>query len=267
MPKVNLPTEFGMYYEVYDNIVPENVLLIHGNLASSNWWKPALEIWQKAKKPEHTGKVIVADWKGCGQSDSPRSPEDVTLKKLAADYLALLDQLGIKKTNIVGHSTGGTIAYHAMHAAPEKFNKAIFLDSVGLNGITFGPEMYDAFEMMVNDKELTGQVIGGTIHGLNPEDQFFKTTIIDDAYRAVKDVGRMVLKMFDKVSYPEVVANLDHKCLVLHGDQDVTLPMDDSKALAKALKNAEFRVLNNQGHCTNYENPQRFVDICNGFLF
>ena len=254
-----------MNSEVKKNFVKEHTLLIHGNLASINWWKPACDIWEKASTDQSSGHLLMADWRGCGQTPLPESGE-FSIEALADDYIQFLKDNGIEKTNVIGHSTGGTIALVAMAKAPELFNKAIFLDSVGLKGIEFGPEMDEAFEAMKASKELTSQVIGGTIYQNDFESSFFNEVIAEDAFRAVNNLGLKVLQSLKGIDLTKEAQSIEKPCLVLHGDKDETLPMADSKKLAEVLPRAEFRTLENQGHCPNYENPELFVQIVNNFF-
>ena len=80
-----------------------------------------------------------------------------------------------------------------MAQAPDLFRKALLLDSVGAKGVVLNEEIEQAFEQMAEDKQLTGAVIGGTIYQLDPEDSFFNKVIIEDAYKAVKNLGKSVL--------------------------------------------------------------------------
>ncbi len=55
--------------------------------------------------------------------------------------------------------------------------------------------MISAFEQMKQDKNLTAAVIGFTIQrDNNPESDFFKQVVVEDAFHAVKTVGHCRLK-------------------------------------------------------------------------
>ena len=75
-----------------------------------------------------------------------------------------------------------------------------------------------------------------------------------------------VLKALDGLDIRSECAKIKHPVLVLHGEHDQLLPMADSKAMAALIPNAQFEVIPGQGHCTNAENPTRFVEIVNGFF-
>lgn len=254
-----------MNSEVKKNLTAENILLIHGNLASINWWKPACDIWENTRSEDSQGHILMADWRGSGQTPLPQDGE-FTIDAVADDYIHFLKENNVSKTNVIGHSTGGIIALAAMAKAPELFNKAIFLDSVGMKGVTFGPEMNDAFTAMKADKNLTAQVIGGTIYKNDFSNDFFNQVIAEDAYTAVNNLGLKVLQSLKGIDFTDQAKSIQQQCLVIHGDKDETLPVEDSKELAKTLPRAEFKILKDQGHCPNYENPELFVQIANDFF-
>lgn len=256
-----------IHFEVWENLVSEDTVLLHGNLASTNWWLGCVEEWKKNKSSAMNGRVIAIDWRGCGKSSAPAHNSQFTLDVLAEDVLEVLKSLEIKKTNIVGHSTGGLIALKCLSKNSNLFHKAIFLDSVGLKGVSFGPEMIDAFKAMALKKELTAQVIGSTIWNNNPESDFFKNVIVEDAYTGVKQVGIKVLNALHNINLTAEALSITNSCLVVHGEHDVLLPKEDSIHLSKNLKNSEFKTFEGQGHCPNFENPQKCVALINKFLF
>ena len=56
-----------------------------------------------------TYTVVAPDFRGYGQSDKPETGYEV--QTMVEDLRQLLDQLGIKSANFVGHDLGGIVAY------------------------------------------------------------------------------------------------------------------------------------------------------------
>jgi len=259
---------FQINYEKIDGILPATTLFVHGNLASNRWWYPSQDEFKKrAGGKSLKGSMLLAEFRGCGKSTPPRTVEDSDMHVMAQDFISLLRGLNLGPVNLVGHSTGGLLAALMLAKAPELFNKAVLLDSVGARGIKFDNSILAAFEAMKTDKNLTATVIGSTIHKNNPESYFFKTVLAEDAFHAVKTVGPWVLKNLDGLDIRNEIAQISHPVLVLHGEHDLLLPIADSKELAASLKNGQFKMIEGQGHCANVENPAKFVEIAAQFLF
>ncbi len=255
-------------FEVKEGLVPEDVFFIHGNLCSNRWWYPAEEIWKRqAKGKNYPGALIYGEVRGCGKSTPPKDSSEINLNALADDFISVIKKLGRGPTHLVGHSLGGIVASVMMFKEPGLFKKAVLLDPVGARGITFDPSMPAAFEQMKQDKNLTGVVIGSTIYNNNPETDFFKQIVVEDAFHAVKTVGSWVLQAVDGIDLREDMKKVSNEVLVLHGEFDQLLPMDDSKALAGLFSRGQFRVVEGQGHCTNVEDPEKFVNIVREYLF
>jgi pimeloyl-ACP methyl ester carboxylesterase len=71
-------------------------------------------------------RVIAADLLGFGDSDKPLlAPYDPPF--FARSVLALMDELGLEKTDIVGHSLGGRITLEAAMQAPERFGRVVLM--------------------------------------------------------------------------------------------------------------------------------------------
>ena len=257
---------FAMNYEVVDGVFPEDVLFIHGNLSSNAWWRPSLEILKSSATPHLKGRAICAEWRGCGKSSAPTSEAQLEPANLANDYLALMDHLDLKSAHVVGHSTGGLIAVYAMAARPERFGRAVLLDSVSHRGVQFIPEAIDAFVQMSQNRVVCQAVMASTINGVDATSAYFQE-LIDGAFGVAPLIWTAVPSVLSRVDAREVVARAPHPTLVLHGELDPILPIEGSIALAKRLPQGTFHEIKGHGHSTNVEDPVLFVQLMSQHLF
>ncbi|MBH9988504.1 alpha/beta hydrolase [Bartonella sp. W8098] len=109
------------------------VLLIHGFASSSyvNWYAPG---WFRALN-EAGYRVIAIDNRGHGFSDKSHDPKVYTPQAMAGDAVALLDNLGIKKAQIMGYSMGARITAYMSILYPDYVNSAIF-GGLGIGMVT-----------------------------------------------------------------------------------------------------------------------------------
>ena len=102
----------------------EVVMLIHGMAGSSDTWQAVVP--QLARRY----RVIAPDLLGHGQSTKPRT--DYSLGAFAAGLRDLLDEVGISRATIVGHSLGGGVAMQFLYQHPQYCQRLILVSSGGL---------------------------------------------------------------------------------------------------------------------------------------
>lgn len=261
--------EFKMHYELFEGVVPHDTLVIHGNLASNKWFYPAVANWKKiSAKDNHLlpGKLILAEWRGCGRSSAPNSRDELKLQTLATDYIGLLRYLGVSKCSVIGHSTGGAIALLAMARAPQLFDRAVLLDPVGPRGIGFSDAIKRGFRRMQHDREYCAARLDFTIHNNDKDsDQF--SALVDDALSVANENWLGIPYHLSRLDITSEICRINHSIQIFHGEFDNVLPVEGSRALAELLPNAKLIELKNQGHSACFENPELFVRLTNNFLY
>lgn len=265
--KVNDGTQFEMNYEVIENILPRDTLFLHGNLSSNRWWYPASEIWKKkAIDKKLTGHMILAEFRGFGLSSKPQSVSEIDVKLFANDFLQLIKFIKYKKLNLVGHSTGGIIAAIMLATDQKLFNKVLLIDPIGATGFRLSVEQMFAFTVMKYNKPMTAASIGSVIYGSSARDDFFNNVIVEDAFKSVEE-GRLLFNHLSTLNVADTLNKINNEILVIHGEQDKFLPITDSIKLSALFKNGKFMAVPEQGHSIQVENPPKFVEIANKFLF
>ena len=97
------------------------VLLLHGFGDTGDMWAPLAA----ALARNHT--VVVPDLRGMGLSSRPQGGYDKRTQ--AADMRAVLDKLGIDKSDVVGHDIGTMVAYAYAARYPDKTTRLVVMDA------------------------------------------------------------------------------------------------------------------------------------------
>ena len=111
--------------EVYGPDDGTPVLLLHGFPDSSRLWSK-----QIGPLTDAGFRLIVPDQRGYGRSDKPATVADYDMVLLATDQVAVLDQLGVAQTQLVGHDWGAAVAWAIASLAPDRVDHLVAL-SVG----------------------------------------------------------------------------------------------------------------------------------------
>lgn len=102
------------------------ILLLHGkNFNGAYWERTAKDLSEKGFR------VIIPDQIGFGKSSKPHSYQ-FSFSQLAENTKAVLDELGIGKTIVLGHSMGGMMAARFTLLYPDKVQKLILENPIGL---------------------------------------------------------------------------------------------------------------------------------------
>lgn len=104
----------------------KTIMLLHGkNFNGAYWEKTAKDLSEKGFR------VIIPDQIGFGKSSKPQSYQ-FSFSQLAENTKAILDQLQIDKTIVLGHSMGGMVAARFTLLYPEKVQRLILENPIGL---------------------------------------------------------------------------------------------------------------------------------------
>ncbi|HEV3281428.1 MAG TPA: alpha/beta hydrolase [Acidimicrobiales bacterium] len=101
------------------------VVLLHGFPDSGRLWRRQVEPLAAAGL-----QVIVPDLRGYGASGQPPGIEDYSLLFVAADVIAVLDELGVGRAHVVGHDWGAALAWTLGSLLPDRVDHLVAL-SVG----------------------------------------------------------------------------------------------------------------------------------------
>ena len=97
------------------------VVLLHGFGESSRMWVPLM----KALSDKHT--VIAPDLRGAGQTEVP--VDGYTKAIMARDVHNLVESLGFKNVQVVGHDVGMMVAYAYASMYPTDVKRVVLMDA------------------------------------------------------------------------------------------------------------------------------------------
>ena len=208
-------------------------------------------------------RVILPDLRGHGQSEAGSGP--ITIQKLGADIIKLLDALGIQRALFGGCSIGGYVLYELWREAPARISALAFCCSRPQADAESNRAKREEWIAKIRQRgtgdffeAMLESLIGPTALQRTPEGigeiREMMQTVKPDAVIAVQQ-GLAARR--DSVG---TARGIHVPCFVLAGGEDAASTPDDMKLLAESIRStgygAEYHLLRDAGHYAPWEQPQ-----------
>lgn len=250
----------NLYYETHGTGEP--LILISG-FASGAWlWFRQIE-----ELAQHF-QVITFDSRGIGKS---RFDENtiISISEIAKDVAEILDELKIEKASILGTSFGGFVAQDFALRYPKRLNKLI------LACTSFGGKNHvlpDNFEV------LTAFASTANLNSAERIRKFMIPAFTKDFVQNSFEIVEKTCELREQNEVPESVylqqlqsattfdleseiARITAETLIITGDSDQVVPMQNSINLANSIPNAKLEIIENSGHLFFIEQAEKFNKI------
>ncbi|MBK8168096.1 MAG: alpha/beta hydrolase [bacterium] len=225
------------------------LVFVHGWSCDATYWDA--QVAHFAAKH----RVVVIDLAGHGASGQERKA--YTMEAFGADVAAVLAQLDLKDTVLVGHSMGGAVIVEAALAAPDRVLGLVGVDNFQDVGMKLPPEAIDGF-VSTFEADFTPRVRAWVGHFFPAgADSALAAGIAADMASAPPAVGlsamRELLHWFgDRTT--ERLAQLKVPMMCINADAQPT-KVEPIKALVPGF---QLRVMAGRGHFVMREDPDGF---------
>lgn len=252
-PQDLLPTDYGriegqtvelngidIYYEVYGEGDP--LLLLHGGLGNGTYWANQIPAFAEQYQ------VIVMDSRGHGRSSFDATP--ISYDLMSSDVLALLDHLGIEKTDLVGWSDGGIIGLDIALSNPERLNKVVAyganFDPTGVRLDVGTNDYFNAYATKAGEDYLV----------TSPEPERLEEFVANISNMWATEPNWTM----------EEIASILTPFLILDGETEEAIDLNQTKLMAVLMPNAELLIMPGTGHFAMFEQPELFNQIVLDYL-
>jgi pimeloyl-ACP methyl ester carboxylesterase len=243
------------------------VVLVHGTAASLHTW----DDWTNTLKEHY--RVIRMDIPAFGLT-GPDPKGDYSIDGYVGFLAQFLDQLHIDSMYLAGNSLGGNIAWNFASEHPDKVKKLVLLDAAGYPSDEPDPWIFGLARTPVLNL-IVSYLTPRFIIKNNLEQVYFDDSKITDSL--VTRYHRMSLRagnrqaFIDRAKTPFVdhtakLEQLDMPTLILWGDHDTWIPLEDGQKFAWDIEHSELLVLENTGHVPMEESPEESVGPMIDFL-
>ncbi|MES3015956.1 MAG: alpha/beta fold hydrolase [Pseudomonadota bacterium] len=228
---------------------------IGGWIGSSELWAEPFSILSAS------WRTIAYDHRGSGASVAP--VESITFENLVADLLRVLDACGVERCVLAAESAGALTALAAAARYPQRVARLVIVDGMYHRGVD-----------PASDPFLQGlrTAYGATL------DRFVELCVPEPDSAHLKRWGRQIVGRADpaaaialrvcasEVDIRESLPGIRQPTLIIHGDGDVIVPIQQAHELAALIPDSRLVVLEGAGHVPTVTRPAAIAQAMTNFL-
>ncbi|MDO5509196.1 MAG: alpha/beta fold hydrolase [Weeksellaceae bacterium] len=243
---------------------PEHLLIVHGLFGQLDNWNTLARSFA-----EHF-TVHLLDLRNHGRSFHH---SDASHGAMAQDLVDYMQEQGIEKAHMIGHSLGGKVVMKLAISHPELIDKAIIAD---IAPVEYPPQHLEILEGLqavdfekIEERAEVDEVLKNHIRSTAVR-QF----LLKNVFRTKEDkfAFRFNLQAL-KDSYYELIGNSlvpgdmsSNEMLFLYGGQSDYVAEDNKALIQGFFPNAKFDVIEKAGHWLHAEAPDEFLEKSLDFL-
>ncbi|MGD2050623.1 MAG: alpha/beta hydrolase [Chloroflexota bacterium] len=247
------------------------IILLHGWINSWAVWRDSMIALSDSPVVNGTGsrRVFALDFWGFGDSALPRSYDETPFQ--INSYVEMvhefMDNLGIARAPLAGHSMGGTVALQFALDYPERVEKVVVVGSP-IVGSSLNPFLKLAGYGWIASMVWRFPVIRSTIMRIllagdskRVQQMIFRDverTSLDSFFRSIGDLRDTDLR--------QEIGHLSPPALGIYGRRDNIVSPTNAQLLANGTGRAQVAMMERSRHFPMSDQPEDFVSTLIGFL-
>ncbi len=250
-------------------------LLLHGFTFNAWTWQSVLDTFAAR------GRVVAYDQVPYGLSAKPQhadwSGPNPYSKEAAIDQLfGVMDALGLERAVLVGNSSGGTLALEAALARPERVSALILVAPWVYATRPTLPDWLASLPQMRRLSLLIARKLGenGALLDLSYADASAVTEARREQFGLHTRIAGwdlawgelLALSLSAPVTVSAHLAAVHVPVLIVSGEVDRLVPVEDSRRVAEQLPHGSFALLPGCGHVPQEECPDAFARVVDEWL-
>ena len=216
-------------------------------------------------------RLITPDLRGFGGSTDLDSVSALSMADYAGDVIDLLDELGVKRAVIGGCSMGGYAALALFQSRRTLFEALVLANSrAGADSPEARANRRNMLALVDREgpsgiaREMMPKLIGKTTKETNPSIEANVRRLIKQ--QSPVGIRSAIHRMMHRPDSTPLLAQVSVPSLVITGEEDEMIPVDESRKMAAAINGAKLVIIPGAGHLANLEQPDAFNNALNVFL-
>lgn len=250
--KVNLEKSYSFTvegYQLHYHIAGDGLplVILHGFGRSGSAWirtVPDLILHRQ---------VIAVDLPGYGRS---KINGKWRLREVATALAIWLQEMNLTSITLLGHSLGGAVAIYLTTLVPELIDRLVLVNAIGI-------------PLQISLPTLIFRAIFSSLQHakvFSPKTIISSRSIISDLL-LLNPISLLESFMeIRKIDLRRELATIKIPALIIWGERDVIIPLEQGQTLCFTLPHATFVSLPNSGHRPHFTEPEQFSILLADFL-
>jgi pimeloyl-ACP methyl ester carboxylesterase len=208
---------------------------------------------------ESASDLIALDLPGFGESDPPDRAWDVDA--YARFMIHFLDELGVERAHLVGHSHGGRVSIALAADEAERVGRLLLVDAAGIP-----PKRGWRYRRRVAIAKL-GRLIGavGGSPGRRLQERM-RARVASRDYLEASETMRGTFRAVVAANLTNRLPRIRASTLLVWGEQDDDTPLWMGQRMEELIPDAGLVVLEGAGHYSYADSPGQFGAVARRFL-
>jgi pimeloyl-ACP methyl ester carboxylesterase len=252
-----LESGITLSYVTFGDLAAEPVILLHGYTDNSRSWSlvgPWLEGFH----------VEALDLRGHGSSQVVACCYG--LDQLAHDVVLFMDELGLEKAHVVGHSLGAMTAGVLAATYPERVDRLVLISAALSVPEASGQWLWENVPALEHPIDPESQFMLDWYWNPSPVEEDFLARERSESAARPPEVWMGVLTALSMTDWTTLAGRISAPTLIMWGDQDGLFGAETQEALRGALPGARFETFAGHGHNMFWEVPERAGTMIAEFL-
>lgn len=203
--------------------------------------------------------------RGHGNADTPR--DGYRPAHFAADLVAFMDTVGIRRAILVGTSSGGLVAEIVASDNSERVSGLVLISTPATLADKPGvAEMWETLALLEDplDRAFVEDFVRATSPERMPEELL--KTLVDESLKAPARVWKDTLLALINTDPTTILNRITAPTLLIWGDHDPVVPRSDQDSILNGIRGARLVVYPGAGHGVHLEQPDRLVNDLANFV-